>query len=188
VGTIIGTVLGVVFGGLITYVIAVRVAHRSRLSIRLVPTVVLYPSDLDVHNALTFSVQGRQVQNICALQLEIECKGKRDVVVDDARLPRPPNATPLPRVEFRDFRMIGVRTLNNDASRFYIPLSRPSERTLYINIHRLRAGATARFQIVGELEHGRRQFDADQCQLFPGAIPDIDLVTSGRIHRPWLTR
>jgi hypothetical protein len=133
-------------------------------------------------------LQGRQVDNICALQLEVASKGHRDIVVEDAAPPRPPNATPFPRIDFKDFRIIGIRTLNNDASRFYIPIGRrANNRGVYLNIHRLRAGSTARFQIVGELEGGRRWFEPEQCEIFPGAIPNIDFLTSGTISRPWLT-
>jgi hypothetical protein len=180
---------GIIGGAVVTFVIARRVVHRPKLCVRVEPTLVLFPADLDVHDRLAFSVGGHNVDNLCALAVEVVCKGQKDVVVPDAAPPRGPNATPLPRIDFDDFRIIGIRTLNNDASRFYIALGRrANNRGIHLNIHRLRAGATARFQVVGELEGGRRQFDADQCRVFPGAIPDVDFVTSGKIARPWLTQ
>ena len=170
-----------------TYFIARRVIHRPKLTITVEPTLVLRPEDLDVHDSLELSVKGKKVQALCALSLEIACKGRKDVVVPDAGRGRAPGATPLPRVDFNGFRIVGIRTLNNDASRFYIPLGRHSGgRGVYLNIHRLRAGAVARFQIIGELETGRAQFDPEQCHVFPGAIPDVDLLTRGTVARPWL--
>lgn len=188
VSTVIGTLLGIAAGAIIAVVVARRVAHRPTLSVRLEPTLVLYPGDFDVHGNLTFALGGRSVRNICALTLEVGCKGQKDIVVEDAAPPRAPSATPLPRLDFHDFRIIGIQTLNNDTSLFYIPLSRhSSDRGIYINVHRLRAGACAQFQIVGELENGRRRFAPEQCDIFPGAIPDTQFATSGTIAPSWLT-
>jgi hypothetical protein len=183
-GTVIGIVVGIAAGALVSFLIARRVIHRPTLLIKIEPSLVLSPGDLDVHGVLTLSLGGRKVQNICVLVLEVACRGQKDIVVTDAAPPRSATATPLPRIDFREFRIIGIRTTNNDLSRFYVPISRHSNgRGLYVNIHRLSAGTTARFQVVGELENSRKRFEAEQCEIFPGAIPDIKFATAGSIAR-----
>jgi len=129
---VVTSIVGVFLGGAIAYTIAKRVAHRPKLKVRLDETMVLRPADLNLHNNLTLSVNGAQVENLCSLALTVECSGSRDIVVPDAAPPRGENATPPPRLDFDGFEIIGVRTLNNDNSRCYIPLGiRTNRRGLY---------------------------------------------------------
>ena len=187
VTTLILTLTRIVVSALVTFMVTRRVSHRPTLVVRLEPSLFLSPEDLDVHGGLSLSVGRHKVRNICVLLLEVHCKGEKDIDVADAEPPRGPNSTPLPRLDFRDFRIVGIRTLNNDRSRFYVPISRHSgDQGLYVNIHHLGAGATAQFQIVGELENDRTEFAADQCMVFRGAIPNTNFDTSGTIARPWL--
>lgn len=180
---LVGWVLALVIGCAATYFVARRVAHRPRLSITLTPKVSLFPSDFDIGESFSFRMGGRAVDNVCALELVVKCKGFRDIVVPDARPPRAADATPLPRLDFTDFDIMGIQTLNNDASKFYVPLVRAAKnKSLYVNIHRLKAGTEARFQIVGRLLEERRTFTDDQCQIFPGAIQDTDVDISGCVQ------
>jgi hypothetical protein len=91
-----------------------------------------------------------------------------------------------PHIEFTDLFIHGFKTLNNDDSKFYIPLGHSGPK-VHINIHNLRAGATARFQILGTLRNGRTEFSADQARFFPGRIQNVDVTTHGMIARPWKT-
>ena len=185
-GTVIGTVLGIIGGGLITFFVTRWYIHRPTLIFRLDPAVLLLASDFGKQLQLQFA--GKPVDNLFVLALTVSSKGTADIVVQDAMSPPSQRITRQPSFDFADASLYSVRNLNNDESRFYIALAvANANQRLYVNIQRLRAGSTARFQIVGTWMKNPGPLKSERVQFFPGTIANINVRTQGCIHRPWLT-
>jgi hypothetical protein len=180
------TLGGIAGGGLVSYLVTRRYIHRPRLSIRLDTAALLLPQDFD--EALEFRFAGAPVHNLLIMTLTLENQGTADILVPDAAPPRPPTATLQPFLHFEGIRVSAVRTTNNDVSRFNIPIGRAvANHRLYLNIHRIRAHTTARFQIIGTFEGTPTPLSNELVRFFPGAIPNIDIATGGALQGPWLT-
>jgi hypothetical protein len=188
-GSVLSTVVGILVGGAITFFVARRYAHRPKLTFRLDPAALIFPDELGMGPHLELRYGNSPVTNLVSLSFVLTHTGSTDVVVADAAPPRPANATLQPFFDFADFEVFSVKTVNNDESRFYVALSKALGSTrVYVNIHRIRAGTTARFQMLGTLRNGRRHIEAEQVAFFPGALPNVDVLTQGIISRPWLTK
>ncbi len=186
VSTLGWTIAGIRGGGIASYYITRHFIHRPKLCIRVDQTVLLLPQDFDEH--LEFRFAGAPVTNIVIFALTVENRGTADIIVPDAAPPRGPNATLQPFLHSDDLRVIAVRTLNNDLSRCYVTLSRASaNHRLYINIHRIRTRTVARFQVVATFLDQPTPLQREVVKFFPGAIPNINVSTSGLIDRQWLT-
>jgi hypothetical protein len=121
--------------------------------------------------------------------LEVSHRGHADIVVPDAGNPQSPNRPLQPSFDFDNLSVFEIRTVNNDQSRFYIALCKANySHRIFVNIHRIRAGTTARFQIVATFTANPATINPSQVHFFPGTIPNIDIVTQGAISRPWLKR
>src|SRR5437588_1305156 len=105
---------GISGGGVITYYVTRNFIHRPKLTFSLRPAAILQRHDFG--NALAMTLRGRAVDNLAVFTLEISLRGRSDVSKDDI----PDDKKPTLR--FPQFRAFDVRTLNNDESRFDIPL------------------------------------------------------------------
>jgi hypothetical protein len=186
--TILGTAIGVLAGWLITYLVAKRISHRSKLLFRIEQIAFLSPADFGGRN-LQILFAGQAVTDVVVLSLTVKNNGSNDIVIPASTGPRNPNSILAPSFDFEELKLLAVKTLNNDQSKFYIGLAIANADTrLYVNISRLREGTAAHFQILATGLGQRRDVEARDVKFFPGSTPNVDVVTQGIIHRPWLTQ
>lgn len=185
-------------GSLVTWLVARRVIHRPRLCFHLSERERI---DLEVmigHDAAKLAFGNLEVHNLLLLHLSITNRGRRDVIVHDAALPegakeRPASATPLPRVDLRSVGVLAFQTLN-PAPTFFVALAKQKTghhlQHLHINLYRIAAGTTAEFRIIATVWRKKRPktLSADDVHFFPGAIPDVDVVASGLLRKPFLRK
>ena len=171
---------GIAGGGVISYYVTRNFIHRPKLGFNLRPAALLHRHDFG--NALAMTLRGRAVDNLGVFTLEISLRGRSDISKDDIPDDKKPSLT------FPSFRAFDVRTLNNDESRFEIPLGIAAGGNLIIiNINHLRSNSKAIFQIIGTFEGDAPQLNTYQTEFFPGVIHNVDVETSGNIQRPWKT-
>lgn len=176
IGLLVGGLLG---GGVISYFIARSVIHRPRLCFNLFQAGFIDPKNY--HNNLSLSAGGQALTNIIVFNLEISLRGKADLSAASF------DEKAKPCIDLPGCKIFGVRTLNNDETRFNIPLGLANQGSrIIVNLNRLRAGTTARFQIVGTLPIVPEALWAYSAQFFPGASFNVDVETKGAIQRPWL--
>jgi hypothetical protein len=169
---------GLAGGGLISYLIARNVIHRSRLHYSLHPAAVLRSRDFGT--SLSMNLRGQPVQNLCVFSLEMNLRGRLDISKDEVPDDHKPS------IYFPDFRAFDVRTINNDESRFNIPLGIAAGGHMIIgNIDRIRANTRAIFQIIGSFDNEVPDLAQYYVDFYPGAIKNIDVETSGNIRKPW---
>ncbi len=176
--------VGVAFGIGATLWAGRRLSHRPRLKIGVTPRATIVPQELDIEpNLLRFFVKERQIYNLCLLHVELRLDGFRDIILARHDSNNPDRTLINPFIQFTDFQILALHTLNNDESAFYIPLARSrSDTRLHINFQRMKAGTIVRFQILGTLFRQRTEFTEDQAALFPGTLPDVDVSSFGLIQ------
>ncbi|WP_062196777.1 hypothetical protein [Caldimonas taiwanensis] len=170
--------IGLLGGGVISYLIARNVIHRPKLIFNLFQAGFIDPRTY--HNNLQLSAAGQPLQNIVVFNLEVSLKGRADLTAAafDERT--------KPSIDFPGCKIFGVRTLNNDETRFNIPLGLANDGArVIVNLNRLRAGTTARFQIVGTFVARPEDLSGYSASFFPGASTNVDVETKGAIARPW---
>lgn len=161
-----------------TWLIARREMHRPKLIYTLRPAAVLHTKE--VGSALSMTLGGKKVDNLCVFTLEIFLKGRADVakvqVVEDNK----------PTLFFPKFRAFNVRTIEYDETRFRIPLGLAGNGSLIvINLERIRANTKAEFQIIGTLRDDAPPVNEYWARFYPGTIHNVDTETAGAIERPW---
>ena len=184
-----------ILGSLVTLWATTHLTHRSRLVFALETGERIDPAELGM-DATRLKFGNIELSNLVVLYLSVENRGQRDVFVPDAGKflsgDRPPGATPLPRVDLPRLGILAFRTLNGDDAAFWIPLARSKKGSndpqhLHINIHRIRAGAKAKFKILGTVWSGESSLQPQDVHFFPGAIPDVDIQVQGLLSKPFLT-
>lgn len=169
---------GIGGGGVLSYYITRNYIHRPKLTFSLRPAAILHRRDFG--NALAMTLRGHAVQNLGIFTLEISLRGHYDISKEHIPEDRKPSLT------FPAFRTFDVRTLNNDESRFEIPLGivAPGNRVI-ININHLRSNSKAIFQIIGTFEGEVPDLQSYEVEFFPGVIHNVNTETNGLIQRPW---
>lgn len=163
-------------GGLITYYVTKNFSHRSTLNFDLTTSGIFNANDFGRNFSIT---DGKQTyDNLAVINLSIELKGNHDLVEQSIR--------ENPHIDFENLQILSLKTLNNDESRFYIPLAVSKDsRRIYINMKDLRAGTKAVFSLVATIHD--RESGLMPAEFFPGRIANTDVRTSGLIKRPWKT-
>jgi hypothetical protein len=112
--------------------------------------------------------------------LTIKNKGNRDLNEDQNE------SDSNPRIDLKNGKAIGVRTVNMDNSQFYIPIARGNgNRSIHINFGRLRSGGVASFMIMCIPESDDKEIE---FSLFPAFVPNFNVERTGLIEGPTLTR
>ena len=170
--------LGIAAGGAITYFVTTRYMHRPTISYFLKPAAYLEQHEFG--KSLEIKIRGNKVSNLAVFNLEISLHGKADLiesqVLEDQK----------PTLFIPGFRAFDVQTLNNDETRFEIPLGIAAGGSMIIcNIKRIRAGTTAVFQLIGAFDDPATDINTVLAEFYPGALINVDTNTSGSIKRPW---
>lgn len=169
---------GIIGGGVITYYVALNYIHRPKLTFSLRPAATLLQKDFG--SALAMTLRGQAVKNLGVFTLELSLRGRSDISKDHI----PPDRKPS--LSFPNFRAFDVRTLNNDESRFDVPLGIAGNGSLIIiNINHLRSNTKAIFQVIGTFDGDAPSPQSYQVSFFPGVIHNVDVETNGNIQRPW---
>jgi hypothetical protein len=173
--------LGLLIGVLATLWATKKLAHRPRLRLKLSMRAAIIPQDLDVApDLIRFYVGDRQIYNLALLNLELSYQGYRDINLPAHDPTKHDRSILMPFIQFTDFQVLALTTLNNDQSRFYVPFGKGfADTRLYINVQRIKGGSTIKVQLLGTLFKQRTAFSEEQAQLFPGTIPDVDVSSSG---------
>ena len=175
---IILIIAGLAGGGIVSYIIARNVAHRSKLRFELRLVAVLRARDFG--NSLSMTLRGQVVNNLCVFSLELSLKGRLDISKDQV----PEDNKPT--LFFPNYKAFDVRTINNDQSRFSVPFGIAADGHMIIgNIDRIRANTKAIFQIIGTFVGEVPDLGDYYVDFYPGAVANIDVESSGNIKRPW---
>ena len=169
---------GIIGGGIVSYFVARRFIHRPNLKFNLHQAAVLNRADFG--NKFRMSVDGNDIHNLCVFNLDMTLSGSADLA---------PSQVPSdnkPSLYMPGFAVYDVRTIDYDESRFRIPLGIAGNGSLIlINLERMRAGTTARFQILGSFRDSDDDASRFAAEFYPGAVHNVDMKTSGMIKRPW---
>lgn len=144
-------VAGVVYGSWVTRREARRSA-RSALTIDLRRRFELdLPSyDPSLSGSLKLQWLGAALDSFVCPTLSLQLSGYQDYEDPLARTPPSRGGPSRPRIDFTNFRVLTVGTANNDRNAFDIPIGRANDdRSIYLNIVRLKANSDARFLLFG---------------------------------------
>ena len=161
-----------------------RQSARSTLHIAIVHHFELRPSAYqpDLSNVLTMSWSGTPIGNIVCLGLTLRLEGYNDHEDPSARTPPAPGAPSRPRIDFDNLRVLSISTVNNDPNLFEVPIAKANgDKSVYLNVIRLKANATARFTIVATKLDEKLPISASLTQ---GYIKQVDLRAADLLRAP----
>jgi hypothetical protein len=176
-------VMGVVFGVWWTKYQARRGA-RSTLHLNIFRHFELQPAELepDLSRVLKISWAGSQLDNLVCLGMSLRLDGYRDYEDPSARTPPQPGEPTRPHIDFKNFQVLSIGTLNNDPNLFEIPMAKAHNDTrVYVNLVRLRANVDALFTLVGTKEESGHPISAE---LSPGYVKEVDIRPGGLLTVP----
>ena len=169
-----------ILGAIISYFVTIRFIHRPTLMITLKQVAAIVPDEIRAGPNLQMTYDRRPINNLAAFILEVSNKGKADIVVPSNISQQPDNSIPQPNIRFEGVRILAVKTLNNNPSKFNIPLAPHLEGTqMYVNVLRIKSGATAKFQILGTFTDNSSSLESEKVTLYSGAIPNVNIKTDG---------
>jgi len=170
---------GIMGGGLASLYITRRFIHRPTLQFSLRKAAVLHKNDFG--RSFQMFSKGQELNNLCVFNLEIKLNGHSDISKDQV----PEDNKPM--MFFPSFTTYDVRTIEWDETRFEIPLGIAANGSMVIiNINRIRANTTARFQIIGSFWPNAPTPADYLVSFYPGAMHNVDVSAIGNIKRPWL--
>jgi len=171
-------VAGVIYGVLWTKHQSRRSA-RSTLHVGLVQHFELRPSayEPDLSKVLRLTWSGDPIDNLVCLGLTLRLDGYHDHDDPSVRKPPGPGDPTRPRIDFSNFRVLSIGTVHNDPNLFEIPIAKANyDRSLFLNVVRLRANVDAKFTVVGTKLNERLPVSAT---LVPGYLKQIDIRGAG---------
>ncbi|MBI2840738.1 MAG: hypothetical protein HYX75_20665 [Acidobacteria bacterium] len=179
-GIVVG-VAGVIYGVWWTKYQSRRSA-RSTLHVDLLQHFELRPSAYqpDLSNVLKLTWSGDRIDNLVCLGLTLRLDGYPDH--DDPSVRKPPDAgaPTRPRLDFSNLRILSIGTVHNDPNLFEVPIAKTNaDKSLFLNVVRLRANVDARFTIVGTKSDERLPVSAT---LLPGYLKQIDIRGGGLLE------
>lgn len=83
-----------------------------------------------------------------------------------------------PSIRLRGFNIVGFNTLNNDRTRFDIPLGQRDGNTIVVNINWIKRKSSADFIVVGHTLNGIPENDVEAI-LFPGLSRNVAVSYGG---------
>jgi hypothetical protein len=161
-----------------------RRSTRSVLHVNLFQHFELRPSAYqpDLSTVLKISWAGTEIGNLVCLGMSLRLDGYHDYDDPSARTPPEPGAPSRPRIDFKNFRVLSIGTVNNDPNLFEVPIARTRSGTaIFLNIVRLRANVTAQFTIVGTKQDDSLPVSAE---LTPGYVKQVDVRGAGLLQAP----
>ena len=155
---------------------------RSALHVRLNSSFELCPSAYqpDLSKTLKVSWAGAPIDNFVCLALALRLDGYHDLDDPSAKQPPGPGAPSRPRIDFSNFRVLSIGTVDNDPNSFEIPIAKASgDKSIFLNVVRLRANFDARFLVMGTKLNEQAPIGA---RLVPGFMKQIDIKGAGMLH------
>jgi len=161
-----------------------RRSARSTLYVHLSRHFELQPSAYqpDLSSALQLTWNSQPISNVICFGLTLRLEGYHDHDDPSVRMPPPPGAPSpkRPRIDFSNFRILSVGTVDYDPNLFDIPLAKANNDTsLFLNVVRLRAGTEAKFTIIGTKL--QEQLPAS-ARLVSGYLKQIDIRGAGLLE------
>lgn len=83
-----------------------------------------------------------------------------------------------PCIKVHGFSIAGFSTLNNDRTRFDIPLGLLDENTIIMNLNHIRRCTTAKFSVVGRVKDGYTK-DSIEAEFFQGLADGVEVESAG---------
>ncbi|MBP5545517.1 MAG: hypothetical protein ILM98_15705 [Kiritimatiellae bacterium] len=167
--------ISVIASGLISFVIARHVKPHAKLSITLDRHMELSKKLLG--GSFSFKKDGKTLTNVMVLKLSIATGLFSGVGKDNF------HSHYKPCIKIKGFNIVGFNTLNNDRTRFDIPLGlREKDNTIILNINWIQRNSMADFIVVGHIPHGYHENDVE-ATLFPGLCRDVTVSHSGSLIR-----
>ena len=159
-----------------------RKSARSTLHVKLVQHFELRASSYkpDLSKVLKISWAGNPIDNLVCLGLTLRLEGYHDHDDPSAKTPPAPGAPSRPRVDFQNLRLLSIGTMNNDPNLFEVPIAKANaDKSIFLNIVRLRANVNARFTIVGTKPNEDIPISASPT---PGYMKQTDLCGAGLLE------
>ena len=171
--TLICNVASIIASGVISFLIAKCVRPRAKLKITLKSESAVSQNVLG--SELQIGKNGKTVGDIAIFKLSISTGFVMGVTSDNM------DAKHKLALDFKGLTIKNIKTVNNNNSRFNIPIGRASkDARLVLNINWMRRSTTAEFLVVGILDRGVKPKDV-KADLYIGLLRDVEIVPAGMI-------
>lgn len=183
-GTAIG-IIGIAIGLVVAIIGILWTRAQARRSARGVFEIVMaksyefYPLQFDASlgKKLEMNFLGTPISNFVCFEIRCHNEGYRDYENQVANQPKRPDEPYRPRIDFDNFRILAIRTDNNDPNLFQIPISRINDdQSIIFNVIRITAGSEAIFSVLGTKTNSRSPTSA---RLQPGYLRQMDVRPGG---------
>lgn len=164
------TIGGLVVSGMVSYAIARYVRPRARLKIALnFPDVGI--SEM-FGPGFSYRKGNDVLQNVQVLLLTISTGSVFGVRSWNF------HSRFKPCIKLHGFSIVGFSTLNNDRTRFDIPLGLLDKNTIIINLNHICRHTTAKFSVIGRVDGGCTK-DSVEAKLFQGLADGVEVESAG---------
>lgn len=166
--------IGIVVSGILSYWIARFVHARARLTITLERYIAMDKGALG--KSVEVSISGKPIKNLVVLKLSIE--SGRVMGVNETNIA----SSFKPSLRIKRFRIVGIRTLNNNRTMFDIPIGKRDDSTMILNINWIRHNVKAEFLVAGTLE-ANQKVESLVAEFFPGMLHGVDIRAAGFVSK-----
>ena len=168
-------VISILCSGMISFFIAKFVRVEASLKVN------LQPEDKKSSNALMvkfWSERNRDLADKTLLfKLTIKTGFVRGVTFHNVYQEKKPS------LRFEGVEILDVQTLNNDGSRFHIPIGISNDKsTLIFNVNWIRKRTHAEFLVFCKPKDGMPKMNV-RARLYPGLLHEVNVLTSGIIDK-----
>ena len=174
--SILFNVLSIIGSGLFSFVIAKWVHARAQLKISLLRHTKVDAGALG--RSISFKSGDKNLTNLCVLKLTIKSGMFRGITKNNLY------GDKKPVLRIRGCKILDVKTVENNLTRFYIAISRKPNANdmLILNIEWLRHNTKAEFLLSVTLEDGV-DLRRIKPEFYPGLLHDVDVSVGGLISK-----
>ena len=167
--------ISICISSVVSFCIARWVHRRAKVSLMLHPYVQVGKKALGRN--LELKASGEVLSNLCVLKFVIKTGRFSGMTALNNIF-----SNLKPRLRIKGFLIHDIKTLNNDFSKFYIPITKSDPSTIILNINWIRSNTVAEFLISGTLSKNMSISDVS-AKLFPGLLYDVDVKVFGNIDK-----